>query len=306
MDQKAAMPAVAMMEHQRPYMHDGVQPINDTNELVEDAASVNNSQDNMTAIKNNLDQEYDNAGKEYEQILSAENPLDRSKSKQEQAFKQMKPGVKGKGMKGVQRIQMPPYKSGQPIYNKYSKLSNKPPMPKQAIQVVEDGNESGSEGEQHFHKKFRQPQPSIGIGLKQQKRSLQYNANVGDSFRSNPKMSTSPRNSVNLPDSIKGSKRMFDYGDSNFEQVQSLKEQNMQLKGKMARLNLALDRAMSDQTRSKATTQQSDGNAQMGSTMNDHAIIDIQKQAEINKKLNDLLNTKDEAIQKLCEQVIEL
>ena len=52
---------------------------------------------------------------------------------------------------------------------------------------------------------------------------------------------------MSLPESIKGSsKGGFRQGDSNFEQVQSLKEQNMQLKGKMARLNLALDRAMTN------------------------------------------------------------
>jgi len=52
---------------------------------------------------------------------------------------------------------------------------------------------------------------------------------------------------MSLPGSIKGSsKHGYGGGDSNFEQVQGLKEQNMQLKGKMARLNLALDRAMTN------------------------------------------------------------
>ena len=80
----------------------------------------------------------------------------------------------------------------------------------------------------------------------------------------------------------------------------------MQLKGKMARLNLALDRAMTNPNKpSDTASQQPNGDLQEGLeqlvTHQNQIPLDAQKQLQINKKLNDLLCTKDAEIQKLCE-----
>ena len=89
---------------------------------------------------------------------------------------------------------------------------------------TDEGNESDSEGEtsQRIVKiggpsTSHQPAIGIGIGLRQQKRSMQYGVGIGDSFRTNPKLQTSPRGSVHLPESIKGSKRSYDGSESNLE-----------------------------------------------------------------------------------------
>ena len=105
----------------------------------------------------------------------------------------------------------------------------------------------------------------------------------------------------------------------------------MQLKSKMAQLNVALDRAMHDQQTSRSResikqerimTESSGPMFEPRSTPNSgfenfavpprNAVFgnttqtELQKQLEINRRLNDLLNNKDEEIMRLSQQVMSL
>ena len=84
----------------------------------------------------------------------------------------------------------------------------------------------------------------------------------------------------------------------------------------MARLNLALDKAMTDNKAPTAVTVRNDM-PPLQKQDTQHSSLsrvianplehgELRKQHEINKKLNELLNQKDDEIQRLSEQVIEL
>ena len=88
---------------------------------------------------------------------------------------------------------------------------------------------------------------------------------------------------------------------ANFDQVQVLREQNVQLKNKMAQLNVALDKAVADNQNAARTSRQP-----MLSTHDNGDSAELNRQREINNRLNDLLNQKDDEILQMSQKLLNL